>query len=155
MQTDTTSPERILVIANETADSDALLGVIEASAADGPAEVLAVAPALNSRVRHWLSDEDEARRRAKERLQRCVERLQDAGVDATGMIGDADPLQALKDALAFFEPDLLIVATHPPARSHWLADNLVERASRHFAGPILHVTVDVSHDEVRTLAAAA
>jgi nucleotide-binding universal stress UspA family protein len=155
MQNDTTNRERILVIANETADSDALVDVIVTSARDGAAEVLAVAPALNSRLRHWLSDEDEARRHAKERLQRCVERLDEAGVEATGMIGDADPLQALRDALAFFEADLLIVATHPPARSHWLSSSLVERASRYFAGPILHVTVDTSRDAARTLAAAA
>ncbi len=137
----TVNPEKILVLANETADTAALVDVIATSARGRPAEVLAVAPALNSRVRHWLSDDDRARRLAKERLQRCVERLQLAGVDATGLIGDADPLQALRDALAFFEPDLVIVATHPPGRSNWLADNVVERASRHYAGPILHVPV--------------
>jgi hypothetical protein len=103
--------------------------------------VLVVAPALNSRLRHWTSDEDGARVRAKARLQRSVERLHGGGVDATGMIGDADPLQALRDALAWFPADLLIVATHPAGRSNWLATNLVERASRDFAGPILHVTV--------------
>ena len=140
MHTDTTNPERILVLANETADDDGLREVIT-RAAGADAEVLAVAPALNSRLRHWTSDEDGARARAKRRLQRCVEQLQRQGVDATGMIGDADPLQALRDALAFFRPDVLIVATHPPGRSNWLATNLVERASRHFDGPILHVTV--------------
>lgn len=141
MHTETATPERILVLANETADTGALLAVI-ATSARGDAEVLAVAPALNSRLRHWVSDEDTARRLAKERLQRCVERLERAGVNATGWIGDADPLQALRDALAFFQADLLIVATHPAGRSNWLAESLVERASRHFAGPILHVTVD-------------
>jgi nucleotide-binding universal stress UspA family protein len=140
MHTDTINPSTILVLANETADADALLEVVERSA-DGDANVLVVAPALNSRLRHWTSDEDGARGRAKERLQRSVERLHDAGVDATGMIGDADPLQALRDALAWFPADLLIVATHPAGRSNWLATNLVERASRDFAGPILHVTV--------------
>ena len=135
-----TTADRILVIANETVDDESLRDVIERSA-DGETEVLAVAPALNSRLRHWTSDEDGARERAKERLQRSVERLHAAGVNATGMIGDADPLQALRDALAFFRPDLLIVATHPAGRSNWLATRLVERASRHFDGPILHVTV--------------
>src|SRR5262249_20179169 len=117
-----------------------LLEVVERSAGRD-ANVLVVAPALNSRLRHWTSDDDGARGRAKERLQRSVERLHGAGVDATGMIGDADPLQALRDALAWFPADLLIVATLPTGRSNWLASNLVERASRHFAGPILHVTV--------------
>jgi nucleotide-binding universal stress UspA family protein len=134
------NPSTILVLANETADSGALLETIERSAG-GDANVLVVAPALNSRLRHWTSDEDDARVRAKERLQRCVERLDDAGVEATGMIGDADPLQALRDALAWFPADLLIVATHPAGRSNWLATKLVERASRYFAGPILHVTI--------------
>jgi hypothetical protein len=136
----TVDPATILVLANETADTDALLDVIERSAG-GDANVLVVAPALNSRVRHRASDEDAARGQAKERLQRSVEQLNAAGVDATGMIGDADPLQAMRDALAWFPADLLIVATHPAGRSNWLATNLVERASRHYAGPILHVTV--------------
>jgi nucleotide-binding universal stress UspA family protein len=140
MHTDTLTPSTILVLANETADADALLEVVERSAAD-EANVLVVAPALNSRLRHWTSDEDDARDRAKQRLQRSVELLHAAGVDATGMIGDADPLQAMRDALAWFPADLLIVATHPAPRSNWLATNLVERAGSHFAGPILHVTV--------------
>ena len=114
--------------------------MIERSAG-GEANVLVVAPALNSRLRHWTSDEDAARDLAKERLQRSVEHLHAAGVDATGMIGDADPLQALRDALAWFRADLLIVATHPAGHSNWLATNLVERASRDYAGPILHVEV--------------
>jgi hypothetical protein len=136
----TADPATILVLANETADADTLLEVIERSAGSD-ANVLVVAPALNSRLRHWLSDEDDARLQAKRRLQRAVEQLHAVGVDATGMIGDADPLQALRDALAWFPADQLIVATHPAGRSNWLATNLVERASRWFAGPILHVTV--------------
>ena len=146
----TATPERILVIANETADTSALLEVIGNSAGED-AEVLAVAPALNSRLRHWLSDDDAARRLAKQRLQRCVERLERDGVNATGWIGDADPIQALRDALAFFPADVVIVSTHPAGRSNWLADRVVERASRHFAGPILHVTVEP--DSVLALAA--
>jgi nucleotide-binding universal stress UspA family protein len=140
MHTHTNDPATILVLANETADTETLLEVIERSAG-GDANVLVVAPALNSRMRHWTSDEDAARGQAKQRLQRSVEQLNAAGVDATGMIGDADPLQAMRDALAWFPADLLIVATHPAGRSNWLATNLVERASRHYAGPILHVTV--------------
>jgi hypothetical protein len=140
MCADTINPSKILVLANETADSRLLLDAIERSAG-GDAEVLAVAPALNSRLRHWTSDEDGARDAAKERLQHLVEQLHRSDVDATGMIGDADPLQALRDALSFFRADLVVIATHPAGRSNWLATNLVERASRHFDGPILHVTV--------------
>jgi nucleotide-binding universal stress UspA family protein len=146
-----TNPPTILVLANETADADALVEVIERSAGER-GNVLVVAPALNPRLRHWPSDEDDARLQAKRRLQRAVERLQAAGVDATGMIGDADPLQALRDALSWFPADQLIVATHPAGRSNWLATNLVERSSRWFAGPIVHVTFE---SPVPALAVAA
>jgi nucleotide-binding universal stress UspA family protein len=66
------------------------------------AEVLVVAPALNSWLRHWLSDEDAARRRAEERVAACVDRLQRSGVHAEGRVGDADPLLAIADASPTF-----------------------------------------------------
>ena len=48
---------RILVIANETVESDLLAHAIRAREAS---QVLIVAPALNGRVRHWTSDDDAA-----------------------------------------------------------------------------------------------
>ena len=62
------------------------------------AEVLVVAPALNSWLRHWLSDEDTARRRAEERVTAHLERLERSGVHAEGRVGDADPLLAIADS---------------------------------------------------------
>jgi hypothetical protein len=138
----------ILVIANETVESPILRTAIEAGA--GPArdaEVVIVAPALNSRARHWVSDEDAARVRAKERLGRCVDSLAADGVAARGWIGDADPLQAITDALHVLAPDAIVIATHPEDRSNWLARHLVTRARRRFAVPILHVVVDQATGE--------
>jgi hypothetical protein len=51
------------------------------------AEVLVVAPALNSWLRHWLSDKDPARRRANERLAGVVGKLQRAVVDTPHLLG--------------------------------------------------------------------
>ena len=59
------------------------------------AEVLVVAPALNSRLRHWLSDDAGARREAEERLAACLVRLEHTRAYARGSIGDADVLQAI------------------------------------------------------------
>jgi hypothetical protein len=47
------------------------------------AQVLVVAPALNSRLKRWLSDEDEARRLAAERALATVERLERRGLTPT------------------------------------------------------------------------
>lgn len=101
-----------------------------------------MAPALNSRVRHWLSDEDEARRAAEERLRRSLDLLDEAEISAEGVVGDADPLQAIDDALRIFPADEIVVSTHPEGRSNWLARGLVERARRRFTQPIVHVVVD-------------
>jgi hypothetical protein len=129
----------ILVIANETAGGSVLHEAIRYRTRDDDADVLVVAPALNSRVRHRLSDEDGARRAAEARLEHCLLRLEKAGIRARGRIGDADPLQAIADALHLFPADELVIATHPEARSHWLARNVVGRARAKFRLPVLHV----------------
>jgi len=100
------------------------------------ADVLVVAPALNSRLRHWLSDEDAARRKAAKRAAVCVDRLERAGVHAQGRVGDADPLQAIADALPTFAADEIVIAARAE-RSHGLADELAARARRRFALPVL------------------
>ena len=99
------------------------------------AEVLVVAPALNSWLRHWLSDEDAARRRAEERVAACVDRLQRSGVHAEGRVGDADPLLAIADALPTFPADEIVIAAESE-RSTRLANQLVSRARDRFALPI-------------------
>jgi hypothetical protein len=133
---------RILVIANETVEGTALHEVVRFRARDAGAEVLVVAPALNSRLRHWLSDEDVARRNAEGRLVRCLERFANAGIDAHGVVGDADPLQAIADSLRSFDADELVIATHPESRSHWLSRNIVGRARARFELPVRHIVVD-------------
>jgi hypothetical protein len=136
-----TTERRVLVIANETIAGDALHAAIRRSAGDGRTAVLVVAPALNSRLRHWASDEDDARLAAGLRLSTALDRLSQAGVDATGYVGDADPLQAIADGLAFFAADEIIIATHPEERSNWLAHDLVMRACAQTGLPVLHVVV--------------
>ena len=142
------SPARkILVIANETVGGDELLTLLGAKSIDVDEQVLLVCPALNSRVRTWTSDEDPARAGAQERLDASLTRLADAGVSARGEIGDGDPLQALEDALREFPADEIVVSTHPPGRSHWLEQGVVEQARQRYDVPITHVVVDLAAAE--------
>ncbi len=112
----------------------ALDAVVPAEATD--AEVLVIAPALNSWLRRWVSDEDTARRRAEERLARYVDHLKRCGVHARGRVGDSDPLQAIADALPMFAADEIVIASESE-RSTRLADELVARAKNRFALPIV------------------
>jgi len=135
---------RILVIANETVGGDELLALLGVKAEGVDEEMLLVCPALNSRVRTWTSDEDPARADAQERLDASLSRLASAGVSARGEIGDGDPLQALEDALREFPADEIVVSTHPPGRSHWLEQGVVEQARLRYDVPVTHVVVDVT-----------
>jgi hypothetical protein len=142
---------RILVIANETVGGGRLREEIRSRSEGYDEQVLVVCPALNSPIRHWASDEDGARIQAQERLNASLARLRDAGVDAKGEVGDAEPLQAMEDALRLFGADEIIISTHPEGRSHWLERGIVEAARERFAVPITHVVVDLEaeREEVR------
>ncbi len=142
---DTTArPIRLLVITNETAEGEALFDAIRDRAAERGAAVLVVAPALNTRLRHFMSDEDAAREAAEARLGACLERLDHAGLYVRGWVGDANPLRAIDDALRRFSADELIIATHPEERSNWLAHDLVGRARHRYDVPVTHVVVDLA-----------
>ena len=133
---------RILVVANETCAGRALLEELRGRV--GPeSDVLVVAPALNSRLRHVFADTDGAYAAAEERLAESVEALRAVGIGADGAVGDSDPVQAIEDALAEFEATEIVISTHPPERSNWLEKRVVERASERFVVPIAHVVVDL------------
>jgi hypothetical protein len=140
---------RILVIANETAGGEALREQIERRGEGQRSRVLVVSPALNSPLRHWASDEDPARKQARKRLDTSLERLRQSGIEADGEVGDADPLQAIEDAVRTFGPDEIIISTHPEGRSHWLERGVVSGARERFAVPITHVVVDLEAEEER------
>jgi hypothetical protein len=133
----------ILVVTNETAVGHTLFDTVADLALPARADVTVVAPALNSRLRHWLSDEDAARRAATARLNACLAHLRHVGVRAHGTIGDANPLRAIEDELAVRDADQLVIATHPEHRSNWLELRLVERVRERYALPVLHVIVDL------------
>ena len=100
--------------------------------------VYVVAPAVNSRLRHWLSDDDGARRAAQERLEAVLRRLECAGVDTAGRVGDADPVQAIADALSTFNADRVVIAAHRD-RSRPFAHEIAARARKRFDVPIAEV----------------
>jgi len=138
---------RILVIANETVGGGPLREEIRRHSEGFEEQVLVVCPALNSPLRHWASDEDDARVKAQERLNASLSRLREAGIDAKGEVGDAEPLQAMEDALRLFGADEIIISTHPEGRSHWLERGIVDAAHERFAVPITHVVVDLEAEQ--------
>jgi len=138
---------RILVVANETVGGAPLLEQIRERSEGVHEHVLVVVPALNSPLKHWVSDEDGAREAAQQRLEASLAAMREAGIDARGEVGDSDPLQAIEDALRTFAPDELIISTHPAERSHWLERGVVVGARERFALPVTHVVVDLEKEQ--------
>src|SRR5918911_4931247 len=133
--------KRILALVSEPISAEALRSAL-GSERIKDAEVLVVAPALTSQTRFWLSDMDDAIRRAEEVQEESVERLDEQGVDAAGDTGEADPLLALQDALQTFPADEIVLFTHPDGRRNWLEEGVVEEASERFEAPVRHVLVE-------------
>jgi hypothetical protein len=137
--------QRILVVANETVAGRALRSEVVRRAGED-ADVLVVCPALNSPLRHWASDEDGARAEAEKRLAESLASLAAAGVEARGEVGDADPIQAMDDALRTFGADEIVISTHPPGRSNWLEKEVIGRARERYPVSITHVVVDLERE---------
>jgi hypothetical protein len=141
---------KILVVANETVAGRELLDDLRRRVAGGDADVLVVAPALNSRLRYLFADVDRAREQAEVRLKDSVEALRSNGIQAGGAIGDSNPVQAIEDALFEFDADEIVISTHPPERSNWLERKTVDRAREKFDRPVSHVVVDLAREHATT-----
>lgn len=131
---------KILALVSEPVSGHALREAIGDERAEG-AEVLVVAPALNSRWRHWLSDPDRAIARAEAVQEETVDRMGEDGVDAVGDTGESDPLLAIQDALRTFPADEIVLFIHPSGERSWLEQGVLEEARERFDVPVDHVSV--------------
>lgn len=130
--------EKLLVIANRTADSDELFDALTARAQSGDIQVTLVAPA--SRDGGIVS----GARATHDRLDRAVSRLRDAGVTITGVVGAPDPLVAVSEAWDPWKFDEVIVVTLPTGTSRWLTFDLPRRVERLTEAQVTHIVSGAS-----------
>jgi hypothetical protein len=148
---------RILVVANQTVGGRALLDELKHRVAGEPSsEILVVTPPLaGSAAEHWSSDIDEGIAEARGRLEASIAAMKNAGLNVRGQLGDHhDPNQAIEDALREFAADEVVISTHPPRRSRWLENGVVEKARRELPQPVTHVVVDLEAEADSAPAAA-
>lgn len=118
---------RLLVLAQEPV-SDELLPELR----DAADRVLVVSAPSAGRLERWASDDDDARERARARVNATVAGLRALDADASGVVGDHDPVQALEDALRTFGGDAIAVSA-PPGRA---GARLVTRIRERYALPV-------------------
>jgi hypothetical protein len=140
-------PREVLVVANETVAGRSLLDALRKRAAEGPIRVTVLCP-VNHPREGYVVYEDTRRAAAGRRLDRTLELLHGDGISAYGLVVDADPVSAVKDAIAQLEPAEIIVSTHPEQKSGWLRRSVVDRI-RDAAGriPVEHVVLELSREE--------
>jgi hypothetical protein len=146
-----TQQERhILVVANETVVSKALVDLIEERAATGDVRVTVLAP-VNQPRQGYVVYYDTRRAAARRRLDKTLDLLRAAGIPANGIVVETDPVSALRDAIDQLEPDEVIVSTHPQQKSGWLRRNAVEQMRRVASDlEFRHVVVDVGAEAGQT-----
>src|SRR5437868_11033067 len=139
--------KHIVVIANETAASKALVELIQEKGGEGPVQVTVVAPVTQPR-RGYVVYYETRKAAARRRLDKTLELLRKEGVPATGVVVESDPVAAVRDAIEQLEPDEVIVSTHPQQKSGWLRRNAVDQMRR-VAGdlPFEHVVVDLADEQ--------
>jgi hypothetical protein len=134
----------LLLVANETVDAAALLDAVRSR--DHDLHVTVVCP-VNQPRRGYVVYADTRRASAHRRLERALKNLHGAGISADGYVVEADPVAAVRDALATLEPpvDEILVSTHPEEKSGWMRRNVVDRI-RTAAGdvPLEHLVPDAA-----------
>jgi hypothetical protein len=136
-------PRHVLVVANETVAGKSLIDALRRRAEEGPIRVTVISPQNEPRA-GFVVYANSRRSSAERRLRRTLDLLHEAGIAARGAVVDPDPLQAIKDAIYEYDPDEIIISTHPgELKSSWLRANLVERARKVTDKPVEHVVVDL------------
>jgi phosphopantetheine adenylyltransferase len=144
-----THERHVLVVANETVAGRSLIEAIERRRKDGPVRVTVITP-VNQPREGYVVYEDTRRAAAGRRLEQTLKALRAAGIPASGMVVETDPVAATRDALAQLEPppDEIVVSTHPQQHSGWLRRDVVERIKSAAGGlPVEHVVVDLEREE--------
>jgi hypothetical protein len=139
-------PRHVLVVANETVVSPTLVQAIERRADGNPVQVTVVSP-VNQPRQGYVVYYDTRRAAARRRLDKTLDLLRAHGIPGTGVVVEADPVAALRDAIDQLEPDEVIVSTHPKQKSGWLRRNAVDQMRR-VAGPLPfeHIVVDLTRE---------
>ncbi|MBA2506038.1 MAG: hypothetical protein H0V29_08850 [Thermoleophilaceae bacterium] len=116
---------KLLVVTSEPVNAEAVREALGTDEDLAKAEVMVIAPALHgSKVKFWVSDDDDAIERAEEVQEETVAQLGEDGMDAAGDTGESDPAQAIRDTLAAYGADRIVVFAHPEADEAYREDNL-------------------------------
>jgi len=121
----------VLVIASVTSASPDLIEALKTRAERGPIAATLLLPATEP----GLAGKEAAR----PRLEEALAAWREAGLEAEGVVGDRDPVEAVHE---IWEPgrfDEVVVSTLPGATSKWLTFDFPHRVARITDASVTHV----------------
>jgi hypothetical protein len=121
----------VLVVAKQTARSRDLIAAITERAQRGPIDVTLLMPCTGPGLG--------ARTAMRGELDAALEAWREAGIDAKGIVGDENPVDAVAELWDPRRDDELIVSTLPGQSSRWLRSDLPQRLRKLTGAPVTHI----------------
>lgn len=135
-----TQTQRVLVVANRTADSPDLIAALRRADEWAPTDFTLLVPAVPHGLA-WAADMKAGWSEAVERAECAAAWIRQSGLRLEDVIvGDPDPFAAVGDVLHAREFDEVIVSMLPRGVSKWLALGLPSRLRRSIDLPVHQVT---------------
>ena len=123
-------PRHVLVVANRTAATPALLDAVRERAGRGRCAFTLLIPNSAHGLHRLVDPEDQGRSEAEETLELAIPLLEKAaGAPVDGLVGDPEPLAAIQDAVNIHGFDEIILSTLPARVSKWLRLDLPHKAA--------------------------
>jgi len=130
----------VLVVANQTVGSHALIEILQRRAMEAPHRFTIICPIG--------ATDQKAERAAAERLRRTLGQLHAAGIEAVGQVMYPDPLASVSDVMQHQPADEVVISTFPKGKSRWLSADLVNMVRGSVGRPVEHVVVDPDAEQM-------
>jgi hypothetical protein len=125
-----TPATRVLIVANRTAATPALLDAVRERAQRGACAFTLLVPRSAHGLHVVVDPEDQSSDEAEQTLALALPLLSDAaGGPVEGLSGDAEPLAAIQDAINLRGFDEIILSTLPTRVSRWMRLDLPHKAA--------------------------
>jgi len=118
---ESSAQKRVLVVAHKTAATPSLLAAVAARAARGPCVFTLLVPAGTRGMQRMTDADTQGQADAEEVIALALPLLEEAaGGPVEGVIGDAEPMSAIQDAVNLRGFDEVIISTLAHRFSRWL-----------------------------------
>lgn len=137
-----TAARRVLAIVPDELQAGEEVDEIRRLADGAGTELHLVVPAVEATAfRHTMGDVDEPKAEAEERLRASLASLREGGIEATGEVGDPDPVQAAQDALLKAPADEVLIFEREAQQARWFEEGMFDKAKAALEPPLRMVVI--------------